>query len=278
MLSNASILEDVRRALSEDVGDGDLSSLLLPAESTRKAKIFSREPMVVAGIPWVEQLCQSIDPRIQILWQVQDKAILDESATLAYLEGPVRSLLTAERAALNFLQTLSAVATKTKAYVDRLQGTKAKLLDTRKTLPGLRYAQKYAVVCGGGSNHRMGLYDAIMIKENHIKAHGSILEAVEQAKAVKAADFVEVEVETIEEFKLALQAKPDRVLLDNFSIQELEQAVTINQCALLLEASGGISMANIAEVAATGVDYISVGDITKSLNAIDLSMLLEDEE
>jgi len=277
MLNKASIAQDVKRALAEDVGTGDLSALLLPKKSIRRAKLFSREPMVVSGKPWVEQLCQEIDSCIQIQWQVQDKEVLDEPATLAYIEGPVRSLLTVERAALNFIQTLSAVATKTKAYVDRIKGTKAQLLDTRKTIPGLRYAQKYAVACGGGSNHRMGLYDAIMIKENHIKAAGSIADAVKQALSIKEAAFVEVEVESIEEFTLARQAKPHRVLLDNFSIADLSQAVACNEGGILLEASGGITLENIAEVAKTGVDFISVGDITKSLSAIDLSMLLEDE-
>jgi len=277
MLNTEIILNDVKHALAEDVGSGDITAALIAKSTTAKAVILSRELMLVCGIPWKKQNFFLIDPKIKIEWQVSEGDYLAKPMVLATMIGSVRSILTAERTALNFLQTLSGVSTETRRYVACLQGTETQLLDTRKTLPGLRYAQKYAVVCGGGVNHRMGLYDAVLIKENHIKACGSIENAVSMARERGLGVWVEVEVETLEEFKAALSAAPDRILLDNFDENMLTEAVQLNRSqSVILEASGGISLSNIASIAKTGVDYISVGAITKSVRAIDLSLLLDD--
>ncbi len=277
MLDTKQVVEDVARALKEDVGSGDITAELIAEDAFGSACILSREPMVCCGIPWVNQVCKRVDANIQIEWLVSESDRLAKPQALAKLTGPVRSLLTAERTALNFLQTLSGVATETKRYVDRLVGTKVKLLDTRKTLPGLRYAEKYAVLCGGGVNHRFGLFDAVLIKENHIKACGSIKKAVSTARARALGRWIEVEVESLDELKEALGAAPDRILLDNFDEAMLVEAVALNTSnAIALEASGGIELSNIAQIAKTGVDYISVGAITKSVRAIDLSLLLDD--
>ena len=278
MLNLSFVTEDVRRALEEDLGSGDVTAALLPASQHVSAIILSREPMLVCGVPWVNQAFSSIDASITLDWQVSDGDYLAEPSVLATLQGPVQGLLTAERVALNFLQTLSGTATETYCYVRCLEDTEAKLLDTRKTLPGLRHAQKYAVTCGGGVNHRMGLYDAVLIKENHIKACGSIKQAVIEARLQGLGDWIEVEVETLDEFQEAREAAPDRILLDNFTEAMLLQAVTINQTKpVILEASGGVTLSNLHAIAQTGVDYISVGAITKSVRAIDLSLLLDDE-
>ena len=274
---NQVIRDDVARALAEDVNAGDITADLIPENLSGKAIILSREPMVVCGIPWVNQVFNEINPDIQINWQVSERDDLHQPTTLAVITGSLRHILTAERTALNFLQTLSGVATETMRYVKYLEGTKTKLLDTRKTLPGLRKAQKYAVTCGGGVNHRMGLYDAILIKENHIKACGSIQAAVHAARVKNQGDWIEVEVETLDEFKAALKAAPDRILLDNFDEAMLEKAVSLRaEKNIILEASGGINLSNIKNIANTGIDYISVGAITKSVRAIDLSLLLDD--
>ena len=277
MLNEEKVLDDVTRALDEDVSSGDITADLISKNASSKAVILSREPMVVCGIPWVNQVFSNIDSSIHIEWQVSEGDYLAEPMTLAVMTGSVRSILIAERAALNFLQTLSGVATETRRYVVCLKGTQTKLLDTRKTLPGLRYAQKYAVVCGGGVNHRMGLYDAVLIKENHIKACGSIGHAVNMARERALGSWIEVEVESLEEFKEALKAAPDRILLDNFDETMLTEAVALNTSqSIILEASGGIGLSNITSIAKTGVAYISVGAITKSVRAIDLSLLLDE--
>lgn len=269
------IIDDVTRALTEDLGSGDVSTALLP-DGVVNATILSREPMVVAGIPWVNRVFQQVDPGIAIQWWVDDGFLLPQGQRLCELRGSARTLLTAERTALNFLQTLSGVATKTKRYVDTIAHTQTKLLDTRKTIPGLRSAEKYAVRCGGGHNHRMGLYDAYLLKENHIRALGSVTNAVQFARDRQDGLCVEVEVETLDEFQEAMAVKPDRILLDNFSHAMIQSAVALNQPKICdLEVSGGISLDNIAEIAATGVDWISVGDLTKSVQAIDLSLLVE---
>jgi len=269
--------EDVTKALAEDIGAGDITAALLPEHVKTHAEIISREPMLVCGIPWVNQVFFEVEPAIQINWQVQESKFLSEPCVLAKIVGPTRAILTAERAALNFLQTLSGTATETLRYVACLKGSKTQLLDTRKTLPGLRLAQKYAVRCGGGVNHRVGLYDAVLIKENHIKACGSITQAVKQARQQGLGKWIEVEVESLEEFREALSAKPDRILLDNFDHTMLVEAVAMNQDkSVMLEASGGVELANLGELAKTGVDYISVGAITKSVRAIDLSLLLKE--
>ncbi|HHF7348751.1 TPA: carboxylating nicotinate-nucleotide diphosphorylase [Legionella feeleii] len=276
-LSQIDILADVKRALEEDVGNGDVSAALLPAELFAEAEIISREPMLVCGRPWVDAVFAEVNPAIKLDWLVEEGQWLGKPATLCQIKGPVAGILTAERSALNFLQTLSATATKTHEYRLKLQGSKTRLLDTRKTLPGLRHAQKYAVACAGGVNHRMGLYDAFLIKENHIKACGSITQAINQARQMRTDLLIEVEVETLEEMHEALLARPDRILLDNFSNAMLMEAVEIAKpydCEL--EASGGIDLNTIAAVAQIGVDYISIGAITKSIQAIDLSLLVRE--
>lgn len=273
------VFSDVQRALAEDIGAGDVTASLIPPHLTVKALILSREPMLVCGQAWVMHVFAEVDSAIKINWLVKEGEWLDKPATLCTIHGLARNILTAERTALNFLQTLSATATATHHYLEQLKDYPTQLLDTRKTLPGLRRAQKYAVACAGGVNHRLGLYDAFLIKENHIKACGSIKKAVQMAKEKSLHLLVEVEVETLAELREALDAKPDRILLDNFSHNMLVDAVAMNQpygCAL--EASGGVNLDTIASMAATGVDYISVGAITKSIQAIDLSLLIKDEE
>lgn len=268
---------DVTNALREDIGTGDVTAALLPEHLMVEAEIIAREPMLVCGQPWVDEVFRQVDSNTSISWQVSEGEWLAEPGTLCRLHGSARSILTAERTALNFLQTLAATATQTHHYVQQLQGSTTRLLDTRKTLPGLRVAQKYAVACGGGVNHRMGLYDAFLIKENHIKACGSIANAIALARQTHKNIFIETEVETLDELREALAAEPDRILLDNFNQEMLAEAVRINQSAhCTLEASGGITLENLAEVARVGVDFISVGAITKSIQAIDLSLLIRE--
>lgn len=274
--SESSIFSEVQRALEEDIGSGDVTAALLPADLHVEALILSREPMLVCGRPWVEAAFTLVNHSITMEWLVEEGSFQEKPTTLCYIRGLARSILTAERTALNFLQTLSATATATHRYLLALKGYHTRLLDTRKTLPGLRLAQKYAVRCAGGMNHRLGLYDAFLIKENHIAACGSIKDAIRMARQVSSGLLVEVEVETLEELADALKAKPDRILLDNFNHDELRAAVAMNDpkhCEL--EASGGIDLNTIRAVAATGVDYISVGSMTKSVQAIDLSLLIK---
>lgn len=270
------IIKNVDAALREDVGDGDVTGQLIDATKTIGANIVTRERMTMAGQPWVDEVCQQVDPSIELHWHCCDGDVLEANTLLCELTGPARSILTAERTALNFLQLLSATATTTSIYVTATAGTKCRLLDTRKTIPGLRLAQKYAVRCGGGHNHRIGLYDAILIKENHILSAGGIAAAVAAARDLHATMPIEVEVESLDELREALAAKAGRLLLDNFPLELLEQAVTINRSEgdppAELEASGGMTLDEIAAVAATGVDYISVGALTKNVSAVDLSM------
>jgi len=270
------IQRDVAGALLEDVGDGDISGQLISESKTATAAILAREPMTLAGQPWVDEVCLQVDTHIELDWHAKDGDEIAANAIICTLRGPARSILVAERTALNFLQLLSATATVTAEYVRAIAGTNCKILDTRKTIPGLRLAQKYAVQCGGGVNHRIGLYDAILIKENHIASLGGIGAAVDAARLLHASIPVEVEVESIDELRQALAAKAERLLLDNFSIDLLEEAVRINRSdgdpPADLEASGGISLGELAGVAATGVDYISIGSLTKNIRAIDLSM------
>ncbi|PJD94962.1 MAG: nicotinate-nucleotide diphosphorylase (carboxylating) [Legionella sp.] len=268
---------DVARALAEDIGSGDVTASLLPEQLMVDAEIISREPMLLCGQQWVEEAFHQIDSTVELQWLESEGSWLDTPRTLCQIKGRARSLLTAERTALNFLQTLSATATQTYQYVQQLKGSKTQLLDTRKTLPGLRQAQKYAVRCAGGVNHRLGLYDAFLIKENHIKACGSIAQAIFLARQVSPAVLVEIEVETLAELQEALAARPDRILLDNFNQEMLLAAVKLNeQYGCSLEASGGITLETIAQIAGSGVDFISIGAITKSIQAIDLSMLVRD--
>lgn len=276
-MDKTKVSADVKHALSEDVGSGDVTAALLPSHLVVEAEIISREPMLVCGQPWVNEVFHQVDPKIEIEWKVAEGAWLDSKASLCIIHGDASSILTAERTALNFFQTLAATATQTYHYAQKLQGTKTKLLDTRKTIPGLREAQKYAVRCGGGVNHRMGLYDAFLIKENHIKASGSIAKAINLARNSNKHLLVEIEVETLEELRQAFDAHPDRILLDNFTPDMLASAVKMNQPKYCeLEASGGITYENIALIAECGVDFISVGAITKSIKAIDLSLLVRE--
>ncbi|OGI48603.1 MAG: nicotinate-nucleotide diphosphorylase (carboxylating) [Candidatus Muproteobacteria bacterium RBG_16_65_34] len=267
------IAETVRRALAEDVGAGDLTADLIPANIRAQAQVITREEAVLCGQAWFEEVFRSLDKRVRVEWLARDGERVRANQILCTLEGPARALLTGERTALNFLQTLSGTATVTRRYVDAVQGTRAQILDTRKTLPGLRGAQKYAVRCGGGQNHRMGLYDAILIKENHIAAAGSVSAAVRAARAAApGGTTVEVEVENLEQLKEALAAGTDRLLLDNFSLKRLREAVHETAGRAKLEASGGITFENLRAIAETGVDYISIGALTKHVRAVDLSL------
>ncbi len=269
------IKADVIRALQEDIGSGDVTAELLAEDHVVTAQIISREAMLVCGISWVNCVFKEVSSHIDISWQVHDGMWLAEPSKLCVIHGPVKAVLTAERTALNFLQTLSGTATKTYTYVKKLSGCKTKLLDTRKTIPGLRHAQKYAVKCGGGENHRLGLYDAYLIKENHITACGSIAKAVDYAKKKHPNLFLEVEVESIKELTQTLSLNVDRILLDNFDLSMLQQAIELRgNLPIELEFSGNVNLDSIAAIAATGVDYISVGALTKSVQAIDLSLLI----
>ena len=271
-LLEQSIQLNIQQALQEDIGDGDITALLTPEDEQATATIISREDMILAGQPWVNALIAAFDPSVQITWLKNDGDLVRANETIFKLAGSARSLLTVERPALNFVQTLSAVATKTAEYVKQLDGLNTKLLDTRKTLPGLRIAQKYAVAVGGGQNHRLGLFDAFLIKENHIMAAGGIAQAIAKAHQIAPGKPVEVEVETWAELDQALEAKADIVMLDNFSQQQMIDAVKHVAGRCKLEASGNITIANLREVATTGVDYISMGVLTKDVKAVDLSM------
>lgn len=271
-LLEQSIQLNIQQALQEDIGDGDITALLTPEDEQATATIISREDMILAGQPWVNALIAAFDSSVQITWLKNDGDLVFANETIFKLAGSARSLLTVERPALNFVQTLSAVATKTAEYVKQLDGLNTKLLDTRKTLPGLRIAQKYAVAVGGGQNHRLGLFDAFLIKENHIMAAGGIAQAIAKAHQIAPGKPVEVEVETWAELDQALEAQADIVMLDNFSQQQMIDAVKHVAGRCKLEASGNITIANLREVASTGVDYISMGVLTKDVKAVDLSM------
>ncbi|MCB1843602.1 MAG: carboxylating nicotinate-nucleotide diphosphorylase [Halioglobus sp.] len=276
MTLQAAIETNVRAALAEDLGSGDITAALVPPGSIANARIIAREEMILAGRRWAEHVFRSLDVEVHIDWQAADGDRLVAGAELCTLHGQARALLGGERTALNFLQTLSATATTTARYVAAVAHTGARILDTRKTIPGLRLAQKYAVVCGGGTNHRIGLFDAILVKENHISGAGSIKKAVERARAINPDVLLEVEVETLAQLDEALGAGVRRILLDNFSPDELRAAVKRNRAdgknVAELEASGGLTFEDLTAVAETGVDYISVGALTKHVRAIDLSM------
>lgn len=271
---NAEIEANVRRALTEDVGSGDITAQLIPEERLAHATIITREAAVIAGTAWVDAVFRQIDPRVAVHWQVADGDKVQPNQPLFHLEGPARALLSGERSALNFLQCLSGVATRVAHYVELVQGTQVKLLDTRKTLPGLRLAQKYAVTCGGGHNHRIGLYDAFLIKENHIAACGGIAEAITAAHRIAPGKPVEIEVESLDELNQALAAGADIVMLDELSLDDMRTAVTLTAGRAKLEASGGINDTTLRTIAETGVDYISIGTLTKDVRAVDLSMRL----
>lgn len=271
-LLEQSIQLNVQQALQEDLGDGDITALLTPEHEQAIATVISREDMILAGQPWVNALIQQFDPTLAVSWLKNDGEFVAANETFLTLKGNARSLLSVERAALNFIQTLSAVATKTAHYVQQLEGLNTQLLDTRKTLPGLRIAQKYAVAIGGGRNHRLGLFDAFLIKENHIMAAGGIAQAIAQARQIAASKPVEVEVETWDELNQALAAQADIVMLDNFTQQQMIDAVKHVAGRCKLEASGNITIDNLRLVASSGVDYISMGVLTKDVKAVDLSM------
>jgi nicotinate-nucleotide pyrophosphorylase (carboxylating) len=265
---------DTKHFLEEDIGSGDITAAIIPADMTAVAEVITREDMVLCGKSWFEAIFRQLDVNIKIDWLAAEGEAAVKDSVLCRLSGSARGLLTGERTALNLLQTLSATATVASKYADAVSGTNCKVLDTRKTIPGLRTAQKYAVACGGCYNHRIGLYDGVLIKENHIIAAGSIAKAIRLARELTSVA-VEVEVESIQEFQEALTAKPDRIMLDNFSLEDLSAAVKLNAQSIELEASGNIDLSNIRAVADTGVDFISIGALTKHVRAIDLSMRIK---
>ncbi|WP_077732017.1 carboxylating nicotinate-nucleotide diphosphorylase [Methylocaldum sp. 14B] len=265
-------LSEIDRFLEEDVGSGDLTASIVPKHATARARVITRESMVLCGQAWFAAVFARLGGSVQIDWLVTEGEQVEAGAELCAMQGPARALLTGERSALNLLQTLSGTATLARAYAKAVDGTKAKVLDTRKTIPGLRKAQKYAVRCGGCDNHRMGLYDGILIKENHILACGSIEKAVHAAKALGANVPIEVEVENLDELQQALAAGAERILLDNFTIAMMREAVTETASRAKLEVSGNVTLDTIRQIAETGVDYISVGALTKNVRATDLSM------
>ena len=268
----------VATALREDVGTGDVTAELVPPTQKVRGRVITREDAVLCGRPWVDETFRQLDPGIRLTWHAADGDPITADSVIFEIEGPARAVLTGERTALNFLQLLSATATAARRFVDAVAGTGCVILDTRKTLPGLRTAQKYAVRCGGAQNHRIGLYDMVLIKENHIAAAGSLSGAIASARRGAPAVKVEVEVESLAEFKEALAAWPDIILLDEFSQPDMIEAVAINRAQgspVKIEASGSVSLETVRAIAATGVDYISVGSITKHVRAVDLSMRLE---
>jgi nicotinate-nucleotide pyrophosphorylase (carboxylating) len=262
----------VARALAEDIGTGDVTAGLIPAAKQASATVISREEATLCGVAWFNDVFRQLDPTVQIEWQYQDGDKVAANALLCTLRGSARSILSGERAALNFLQTLSATATATRRYVDLIAHTACRILDTRKTLPGLRTAQKYAVLCGGGTNHRIGLYDRVLIKENHIMAAGSITAAIQQARALHPGILVEVETENLQELAEATAAHADIIMLDEYSLADMREAVRVTAGKIPLEASGGVSPETLVAIAETGVDFVSIGGITKHVRAVDLSM------
>jgi nicotinate-nucleotide pyrophosphorylase (carboxylating) len=265
---------DITPYLAEDIGTGDITAAIIPEATYAEAEVITREDMVLCGQAWFDAVFKQLNPDIQIDWQVAEGDNVANNTLLCKLQGSARALLTGERTALNLLQTLSATATVARQYAEAVKGTNCKVLDTRKTIPALRDAQKYAVVCGGCYNHRIGLYDGVLIKENHIMAAGSIAKAVQTARELSTVA-VEVEVESLEQLQEALAAAPDRIMLDNFSLDDLRTAVALTGGSAELEASGNIDLTNIRTIADTGVDFISIGALTKHIKAVDLSMRIK---
>ena len=271
------VLSDVARALQEDLGSGDLTAGLIDPTRRARARVLARESAVLCGAPWAEAALRALDPNVRITWHVAEGQRCAADQVVLEIEGNARALLSAERTALNFLQLLSAVATKTRAYVDAVAGTRAQIVDTRKTLPGLRLAQKYAVRMGGGTNHRIGLFDAVLIKENHIAAAGGVTAVLRATQAIAAkAQFIEIEVETLVQLEEALNAGAKMVLLDNMDVPTLQQAVRLNAGRAILEISGGVTLAGLRALAETGVDRISIGGLTKDVKATDFSMRMQE--
>jgi len=271
----SSVLRQVRAALDEDIGGGDVSTELIDPELRASAGLISRETGVLAGRDWAESAFLLLDDQCSLIWSAEDGDELVAGQVVCHIKGRARALLSAERTALNFLQLLSGVATCTRRHLSAIAGTSAKLLDTRKTIPGLRHAQKYAVSCGGGHNHRLGLHDMVMLKENHIAAVGNIGEAVSKARQLHPGLLVEVEVESIEQMREAIDAGADRIMLDNFELEQMREAVALNAGRAILEASGGLTLNSLRQVAETGVDEISVGALTKTIQPLDLSLLFD---
>jgi nicotinate-nucleotide pyrophosphorylase (carboxylating) len=270
------IHDNVARALAEDLGTGDVTAALIDPAAKAGARIVSREGAVLAGSAWADECFRQLDPDVRIQWHTADGGRIETDAVLCRIEGNARALVAGERNALNFLQTLSGTATVTRRYVDAVAGTRAKILDTRKTIPGLRLAQKYAVRCGGGHNHRIGLFDAILIKENHVVAAGGIVHAVRAARAANPDVLLECEVESLDELRQAIDAGADRVLLDEFSDAMLREAVALAAGRVPLEVSGSVNLERVRAIAETGVDCISIGALTKHVHAIDLSMRFDE--
>jgi nicotinate-nucleotide pyrophosphorylase (carboxylating) len=274
----ADLAAQVEAALREDLGSGDVTAMLVPAAQRVHGRVITREPAVLCGRAWVEETFRQLDPKVQLTWHAADGDGLAAEQTIFAIAGPARPVLTGERTALNFLQLLSGTATTTRRFVDAVAGTRCRILDTRKTVPGLRTAQKYAVRCGGAHNHRMGLFDQVLIKENHIAAAGSLTGAIEAARRDAAGMAIEVEVETLGELQEALNARPDIIMLDEFSLEDMRSAVALNRAqgsVAKLEVSGSVSLEAVRTIAETGVDYISVGALTKHVRAIDVSMRLD---
>lgn len=272
------LAQQVTIALAEDIGSGDVTAELVPAEQRVTGKVITREPAILCGRPWVTEVFRQLDPSVQLTWTADDGDRIAANQTLFEIAGLARPVLTGERSALNFLQLLSGTATATRRYVDAIAGTACTILDTRKTIPGLRTAQKYAVRCGGAQNLRIGLFDQVLIKENHIAAAGSVTAAIRTARQTAGSKKVEVEVETLQEFSEALQAGPDVIMLDEFSLSDMRAAVDLNKAGgrgIKIEASGMVTLETVRAIAQTGVDYISIGSITKHVRAVDLSMRLE---
>jgi nicotinate-nucleotide pyrophosphorylase (carboxylating) len=272
------LARQVAAALAEDVGGGDVTAALVPESQRVRGRVVARETAILCGRPWAQETFRQLDPAVELTWHAADGERLAPEQTLFEIAGPARAVLTGERTALNFLQLLSGIATAARAYVDAIAGTRCRILDTRKTLPGLRTAQKYAVRCGGADNHRMGLFDQVLIKENHIAAAGSITAAIASARAHAPTVRIEVEVESAHELQEALAAAPDIIMLDEFSLSDMRASVALRDARgarVLLEASGSVSLESVRAIAETGVDYVSVGSITKHVRAVDLSMRLD---
>ncbi|MDH2434437.1 carboxylating nicotinate-nucleotide diphosphorylase [Pokkaliibacter sp. MBI-7] len=276
-MQHLGIEDTVRNALAEDIGAGDITAALIPAERMAAATVISRDEAVISGRPWVDEVFRQVDPQIKVEWYISEGDQVCPNTRLFSLTGPARSLLTAERTALNFLQTLSATSSRCRHYADLVDHTQVRILDTRKTLPGLRLAQKYAVTQGGCFNHRIGLFDAFLIKENHIMACGGIAEAVSKARELAPGKPVEVEVENHNELQQALEAGADIIMLDNFTLQQMREAVALTAGRAKLEASGNVTDLTLVPIAETGVDYISIGGLTKDCKAVDLSMRFSSE-
>ncbi|MGJ0489700.1 carboxylating nicotinate-nucleotide diphosphorylase [Methylobacter sp.] len=273
-MTEQSKIAEVKPFLEEDIGSGDITAEIIPETMHAEAEVITREHMVLCGRAWFDAVFKALNANVNINWLEDEGAVVGKDTLLCRLSGPARSLLTGERTALNLLQTLSATATVARKYAEAVAGTGCKVLDTRKTIPGLRNAQKYAVACGGCYNHRIGLYDGVLIKENHIIAAGSIAKAIQAARE-KTSVPVEVEVESMQELEQAIAAKPDRIMLDNFTLEDMQAAVKLNAGVIELEASGNIGLDNIRTIAETGVDYISIGALTKNIRAVDLSMRIK---